>query len=131
MKLFLKKGITYVLLSDYHVKTRAFAMSIHQTAYYVGIVVSDSLKNGAFDFLHASTSSGIIISHSREPYYNNRLVGASRVFNNTDFGVRGYCVWQGPRVGGKGGWTDLGFGFCTPSINSLTELFDSSYVSAM
>jgi len=30
----------YVLLSDYHVKTRAFAMSIHQTAYYVGIVVS-------------------------------------------------------------------------------------------
>ena len=36
-------------------------------------------------------------------------------FNNTDFGVRGYCVWQGPRVGGKGGWTDLGFGFCTPS----------------
>lgn len=38
-------------------------------------------------------------------------------FNNTDFGVRGYCVWQGPRVGGKGGWTDLGFGFCTPSQN--------------
>lgn len=36
-------------------------------------------------------------------------------FNNTDFGVRGYCVWQGPRVGGKGGWRDLGFGFCTPS----------------
>ncbi|MFZ1703982.1 MAG: RagB/SusD family nutrient uptake outer membrane protein [Saprospiraceae bacterium] len=38
-------------------------------------------------------------------------------FNNTDFGVRGYCVWQGPRVGGKGGWRDLGFGFCTPSRN--------------
>jgi hypothetical protein len=36
-------------------------------------------------------------------------------FNNTDFGIAGYCVWQGPRVGGKGGWTDLGFGFCTPS----------------
>ena len=54
---------------------------------HVGIVVSDSLKNGAFDFLHASTSSGIIISHSREPYYNNRLVGASRVFNNTNFSL--------------------------------------------
>ena len=39
----------------------------------------------------------------------------SGTFNNTDFGVRGYCVWQGPRVGGKGGWTDLGFGFCTPA----------------
>jgi len=36
-------------------------------------------------------------------------------FNSTDFGVRGYCVWQGPRVGGKGGWRDLGFGFCTPT----------------
>lgn len=44
------------------------------------------------------------------------------VFNNSDFGVNGYCVWQGPRVGGKGGWTDLGFGFCTP-----TERFVSSY----
>lgn len=36
-------------------------------------------------------------------------------FNNSDYGVLGYCVWQGPRVGGKGGWTDLGYGFCTPS----------------
>ncbi|KXK38859.1 MAG: RagB/SusD family nutrient uptake outer membrane protein [Saprospiraceae bacterium] len=44
-------------------------------------------------------------------------------FNNTDFGVRGYCVWQGPRVGGKGGWTDLGFGFCTPSGN-LVQSYD-------
>jgi len=42
------------------------------------------------------------------------------VFNNSDFGVNGYCVWQGPRVGGKGGWTDLGFGFCTPSENLVT-----------
>ncbi len=44
------------------------------------------------------------------------------VFNNSDFGVNGYCVWQGPRVGGKGGWTDLGFGFCTPN-----EQFVNSY----
>lgn len=43
-------------------------------------------------------------------------------FNNTDFGVRGYCTWQGPRVGGKGGWRDLGFGFCTP-----TDKFVKSY----
>jgi hypothetical protein len=45
-------------------------------------------------------------------------------FNNTDFGVRGYCVWQGPRVGGKGGWTDLGFGFCNPSEN-LVKSYDA------
>lgn len=38
-------------------------------------------------------------------------------FNNSDYGIQGYCTWQGPRVGGKGGWTDLGFGFCTPSAN--------------
>lgn len=30
----------YSLLADYHDKTRAFAMSIHQTAYYIGIILS-------------------------------------------------------------------------------------------
>lgn len=38
-------------------------------------------------------------------------------FNNADYGISGYAVWQGPRVGGKGGWTDLGFGFDTPTPN--------------
>ncbi len=48
-------------------------------------------------------------------------------FNNTDYGVRGYCVWQGPRVGGLGGWRDLGFGFCTPSRN-LVESYEQGDV---
>jgi len=30
----------YTLLANYHKKTRAFAMSIHQTSYYVGIILS-------------------------------------------------------------------------------------------
>jgi len=30
----------YALLASYHKKTRAFAMSIHQTAYYIGIILS-------------------------------------------------------------------------------------------
>lgn len=30
----------YSLLAEFHDKTRAFAMSIHQTAYYLGIIVS-------------------------------------------------------------------------------------------
>ncbi len=30
----------YTLLANYHRKTRAFAMSIHQTAYYIGIILS-------------------------------------------------------------------------------------------
>ena len=38
-------------------------------------------------------------------------------FNNSDLSIQNYCTWQGPRVGGKGGWTDLGFGFGTPSQN--------------
>jgi MFS family permease len=33
----------YTLLASYHVKTRAFAMSIHQTSYYVGIILSGFL----------------------------------------------------------------------------------------
>lgn len=41
----------------------------------------------------------------------------SGTFNNGDLAVGGYSTWQGPRVGGKGGWTDLGFGFDTPSQN--------------
>ncbi len=41
----------------------------------------------------------------------------SGTFNNGDIAVGGYATWQGPRVGGKGGWTDLGFGFDTPSQN--------------
>ncbi|GAB2605276.1 RagB/SusD family nutrient uptake outer membrane protein [Spirosoma areae] len=39
----------------------------------------------------------------------------SGTFNNGDIAVGGYCTWQGPRVGPLGGWTDRGFGFCTPS----------------
>ncbi|MBO0952221.1 RagB/SusD family nutrient uptake outer membrane protein [Fibrella forsythiae] len=39
----------------------------------------------------------------------------SGTFNNSDIATAGYCTWQGPRVGPKGGWTDLGFGFDTPS----------------
>lgn len=33
----------YSILADYHKKTRAIAMSIHQTAYYVGVVASGFL----------------------------------------------------------------------------------------
>jgi starch-binding outer membrane protein, SusD/RagB family len=45
-------------------------------------------------------------------------------FNNSDLGVNGYATWQGPRVGGRGGWTDLGFGFGTPSAN-LVNAYES------
>lgn len=36
-------------------------------------------------------------------------------FNNGNLGVNNYTVCQGPRVGGKGGWDDLGWGFDDPT----------------
>ncbi len=36
-------------------------------------------------------------------------------FNNGNFGIDNYVVCQGPRVGGKGGWDDLGYGFNDPT----------------
>lgn len=44
-------------------------------------------------------------------------------FNNSDFGVNAYSMFQGPRVGGKGGWTDLGWGFNNPS-QSLVNAYE-------
>lgn len=49
------------------------------------------------------------------------------IFNNTDFGVNSYSMFQGPRVGGKGGWTDLGWGFCNPS-ESLVAAYEPNDV---
>lgn len=46
------------------------------------------------------------------------------VFNNSDFGVNTYSMFQGPRVGGKGGWRDLGWGFNNPST-SLVNAYEN------
>jgi starch-binding outer membrane protein, SusD/RagB family len=40
-------------------------------------------------------------------------------FNNANFKIDNYTVSQGPRVGGMGGWDDLGWGFNNPSQNLL------------
>lgn len=39
------------------------------------------------------------------------------VFNNSYLRVDNYTVCQGPRIGGSGGWNDLGWGFNNPSAN--------------
>ncbi len=36
-------------------------------------------------------------------------------YNNSNLGISNYTVSQGVRVGGLGGWNDLGWGFCDPS----------------
>ncbi len=48
---------------------------------HVGIV-SDMRKSGRFSFIHASTSNGIIITSSDEPYYKARYLRGGRVIKD-------------------------------------------------
>jgi hypothetical protein len=42
-------------------------------------------------------------------------------FNNGNFKIDNYVVAQGPRVGGKGGWDDLGYGFNDPTPDLINS----------
>jgi len=42
-------------------------------------------------------------------------------YNNSNLGVSNYTVCQGVRVGGMGGWNDLGWGFCTPTTDLINS----------
>ena len=46
---------------------------------HVGIVVEADPEDGTFSFIHASTSAGVIISRSTEPYYKERYITARRI----------------------------------------------------
>ncbi len=46
---------------------------------HVGIVVDVDPATGSFDFIHASSSSGVKVSNSRDGYYSRRYIGARRV----------------------------------------------------
>ena len=46
---------------------------------HVGIVVSVDEQCNNFEFIHASTSRGVIISRSTEKYYASRYIGARRM----------------------------------------------------
>lgn len=48
---------------------------------HVGMVVSAD-GDGKFNFIHASTQNGVIISNSEELYYNKRFIKAGRVIND-------------------------------------------------
>jgi len=45
---------------------------------HVGIV-TETFKNGEFRFIHASTSDGVIISSSTEPYYSSRYLRGGKI----------------------------------------------------
>lgn len=46
---------------------------------HVGIVTSVGDDGKSFNFIHSACSSGITESHSSEPYYSRRYIGARRV----------------------------------------------------
>lgn len=53
---------------------------------HVGIVVESNGEQ--FDFIHASTSRGVIVSHSTERYYASRYIGARRMLPSIEtFGI--------------------------------------------
>lgn len=56
---------------------------------HVGIV-TEVFSNGHFKFIHSSTTSGVIISSSREPYYASRYLRGGRVLEeNASYVTRG------------------------------------------
>ena len=46
---------------------------------HVGIVVDVDLERGMFRFIHASTSNGVEIQRSTQPYFMMRYIGAGRI----------------------------------------------------
>ena len=50
---------------------------------HVGIV-KEILSNGEFRFLHASTSNGVIVSRSTEPYYSSRYLRGGRILQENN-----------------------------------------------
>ena len=46
---------------------------------HVGIVVDYDPMKGNFSFIHASSSDGVRVSKSSEPFYSRRYVGARRI----------------------------------------------------
>ena len=48
---------------------------------HTGIAIYADSVTGVFTFIHASTTNGVIISRSTEPYYAARYLTARRIFN--------------------------------------------------
>lgn len=51
-----------------------------KTVGHTGIVVDTDTTTGIFTFIHASTTAGVIVSRSTEPYYAQRYLTARRIF---------------------------------------------------
>ena len=52
---------------------------------HVGIVVDVDPETNAFDFIHASSNGGVIVSKSTDGFYSRRFIGVRRVCFNALF----------------------------------------------
>ncbi|MFA7493258.1 MAG: NlpC/P60 family protein [Proteiniphilum sp.] len=63
---------------------------------HVGIV-TEAFSNGHFKFIHSSTTSGVIISSSTEPYYASRYLRGGRILEEN----ASYVTRRNPSAGKK------------------------------
>lgn len=63
---------------------------------HVGIV-TEAFPNGQFKFIHSSTTSGVIISSSTEPYYASRYLRGGRILEEN----ASYVTRRNPQVNKK------------------------------
>ena len=100
----ISKGTAQALLAKVYMYRKEW-----QKAYDLS---KEVINSGQYDLLaDYSTIWRQVGDNSREAI----LEVQTGQFNNSDFGISNYSMFQGPRVGGKGGWTDLGWGFCNPT----------------
>lgn len=56
----------------------------HNRVNHVGIVTDVQPERGTFDFIHSSTSSGVVINHSTDHYWSTRFISGSRVLEEKE-----------------------------------------------
>jgi cell wall-associated NlpC family hydrolase len=54
-----------------------FKTNRHHVISHVGMVIE--VKDGEIKFIHSSTQQGVIISSTREPYYERTFAQANRI----------------------------------------------------
>lgn len=112
----ISKGTAQAMLSKVYLYRKDY-----QKAYDLSLEV---INSGQYDLLpNYETIWRQAGDNSREAIFEIQ----TGQFNNSDYGINTYSMFQGPRVGGKGGWTDLGWGFCTPS-QSLVNAYEAGDV---
>jgi hypothetical protein len=108
----ISKGTAQAMLSKVYLYRKDFQKSYDLSLEVINSGQYDLLRNYENIWRQAG-------DNSRESIFEIQ----TGQFDNSDYGVNTYSMFQGPRVGGKGGWTDLGWGFCTPS-QSLVNAYE-------